>query len=200
MAEILHVVPKFVGLFAEEYQASFWLSVDPNPGPADVSEVAANITDWLQDMYDIYAPAVRNTITAIEYAVYIYDLLAGEESFYFTGGWTFTGTAAGDSTSPLVAPTISAGVLLRDRPGQKRMIPTMEAQVANGTANASLVSILGNFATQWVTVRPPSATFTYTPGILSKSPLPVTFAPFDGTTFVREVLGTARSRKPGIGI
>lgn len=200
MAEILHVVPKFVGLGSEEYQASFWLSVDPDPGLLDVPEVSINITDWLQDMYDTIVTLIKTTIVAVEYIVYIHDLITGLESYYFTGNWTFAGAASLEPTSPQIAPTISAPVIGRDRPGQKRMIPVQETMTNAGILTATAITALGNFATQWVAVRPPSVSFTYTPGIVSRAPLPRVFAPFTGTTFVRDTVGTVRSRKRGLGI
>lgn len=199
MASILHVVPKFVGPGPSEYQASFWISVDPNPGPTDIVEVSANLTDWLQDMYDNIIPYVETIITAAEYVVYIHDLLTGEDSFYFDGGWTFAGTTSADMVTPQVAATVSAPAFLGDRPAQKRMIPTVETYANSGILDASYITALGLFGTQWITVRPPSATFTYTPGVVRQGP-PRTFAAFTGTALVRDTYGTVRSRKRGLGI
>lgn len=195
---ILHVVPTFVGLGDDVYQASFWLDVDPTPDATDIAEISVNITDWLQDMYDNISAIVRTTITAAEYIVYFHDLVTGQDSFYFDGGWTFAGTTGGESFPPQVAATISAARIGNDRPGQKRMIPMSEGSAAQGIITAGSLASLGAFATQWVGVRPPSAGFTYTPGAPTTA-TPQTFHAFNGVVTVREDMGTVRSRKRGVG-
>lgn len=196
---ILHIVPKFVAPGPSEFQASFWMDVQPTPTLADVAEIQANITDWLQDMYDTVIPQVQSAITAIEYAMYIHNLLTGEDSFYANGNWTFTGTNSSDGLISQASATVSAGVLTRDRPAQKRMIPFAEAAQANSILSPGALTALGAFATQWISPRPASANFTYEPGLVSVG-APGQFNPFTGTVTVNTVLGTVRSRKRGVGI
>lgn len=196
---ILHIVPKFNAPGPSELQASFWMSVTPDPGPLSIPEVSANITDWLQDMYDAVRLQVKNVITAVEYTVYIYDLLTGLEEWYFDGAWTFTGGTASDYALNQQAATVSAKLVGRSRPGQKRMIPFAEGETSEGLLGAGAITALGNFANQWVSVRPPSASFTYVPGVVSRG-APATFAPFTGVVNIPTASGTVRTRKRGVGI
>ena len=196
---VLHIVPKFVAPGPSEFQASFWMQISPNYNPADQAEVSLNITDWLQDMYDIVIPMVRTVITATEYVCYVRDLLTGEDSELFTGNWTFAGTNSTDSQAPQVAATINARSLGSDRPAQKRMIPFTDNQMSEGILSAGTITNCLNFASQWTATRLPSANYTYTPGLVSKGS-PQTFSAFTGVTAVNAAVGTVRSRKRGLGI
>lgn len=198
MSSYLHVVPKFVGLNNDEYQASFWIATDVDVSTADYAEVSTVITDWLQDMYDTVAGQVKNTIDAIEYTIYLHDLLTGEDSFWYDGNWTFVGTASADSLPPQVAATVAASSSGSDRPGQKRMIPFHETTNANGVVGASTLTALANFATEWVRQDRTSTNFNYFPGVISKGS-PDIFRAFTGVTYVRDVFGTVKSRKRGLG-
>jgi hypothetical protein len=197
---IAHIVAKFDGLQNEEYQGHFYLNITPDPGPNDIVEVSVNITDYLQDMYDNLVSAVRTAITAVEYTVYLIDLVNEVENFYFDGGWTFTGAVSGDqATSPQIAPTITAPVLGGRRPGQKRMIPITENNVNEGILSVNATAALDLFAGVWTGTRPASASFSYQTGILSRVS-PWEFRPFTGAFFTRAVVGTVGSRKLGVGI
>lgn len=196
---ILHIVPSFNGLSGDTYQASFWLAVVPDADANDILELSTNITDWLQDMYDTVATQVRSTITAIEYIVYVHDLITGTDSFLFDGNWTFSGTSGTDSLPPQIAATVAASSSGSDRPGQKRMIPFTEGANQNGVVQAAALAALANFATQWIGIRPPSTNFAYTPGIVSVG-APSIFRAFTGVSYVRDVFGTVGSRKRGIGV
>lgn len=195
---ILHVIPKFVGYSNAEYQASFWVDCTPDPTIDDLPELNVEFTDWLQDMYDIIASRVRNTITAIEYAVYIVDLITGDETFLGNGGWTFTGTDAGDGLPPQSSATISMPVDGSPRPGQKRMIPLVETQQNVGVLEAGTITNLGLFGTEWQTGLVDTINFTLKSVLWS----PTNKVSYDwsGPIFVREDLGTVGSRKRGIGI
>jgi hypothetical protein len=195
---ILHVVPKFVGLNNDEYQASFWVEVNPTPTFSDLAELQPSLTDWLQDMYDTIATRVRTTIVAIEYAIYLVDLITAEETFLGNGGWTFAGTDTGDSLPPQVSATLTAPVVGHDRPAQKRMIPMGETQQANGVLAAGTITALGNFGTEWLTGPLDTTNFTLSSVLFSKTTNQV----YDwvGTVLVREDLGTMRNRKRGLGV
>jgi len=195
---ILHVIPKFVGYGADEYQASFWVDCTPNPTVADLPELNVEFTDWLQDMYDLVASRVKNIITAIEYAVYIVDLVTGDETFMGNGGWTFTGTDVGDGMAPQMAATVSMPVEGSNRPGQKRMLPMVESQQHQGILEAGTITALANFATEWQTGLVDTANFTLKSVLWS----PTNKVSYDwvGPIYVREDLGTLQSRKRGIGV
>ena len=79
------------------------------------------------------------------------------------------------------------------------MIPFAEGETSEGLLGAGAITALGNFANQWVNVRPPSASFTYVPGVVSRG-APATFAPFTGVVIIPTASGTVRTRKRGVGI
>ena len=198
---ILHVVPKFVGLADDEYQASFYVETDLPVGLGDEGEVSDDLTDWLQDMFDNIAGQVRNVITAIEYAVFIYDLVTDTYTFFFDGGWTFTGTnSAAESFPPQMAATITAPVIGGGRPGQKRVIPFVETMANAGVLVAGAITNLLALGNRWVDPFAGAVSLNYTPGIVSRPEgAAPSFKAFTGAVFVREQLGTMRKRKPGVG-
>lgn len=196
---VVRIVPKFNAPGPSEMQASFWMDIQPTPTLADVTEVSINITDWLQDMYDLMAPLVKNVITAAEYVVFFHDLVTGLEDFYFDGGWTFAGGTASDYALNQQAATISAKRVGAPRPAQKRMIPFAEGETNEGLISAGAITALGNFGAQWTGARAPSAGFTYEPGCVTVG-APGFFTPFSGVVSVNTVSGTVGSRKRGRGI
>lgn len=196
---VLHIVPKFNAPGPSEFQASFWMDVQPTPQQADVAEITSNVTDWLQDIYDQIASRVQSTITAIEYVIYIHDLVTGQDSQYTTGNWTFAGSTSTKTQAPQLSPTLSAVVLTRDRPAQKRLLPLNDTTSDDGVLDAATQAALLVLGGQWVGARTPSTNFTYEPGLVSVG-APGEFNPFTGVLNVNASLGTLRSRKRGQGI
>lgn len=197
---VLHVVPKFNADNGDTYTASFFVDTDPAVNTADQVEVAAALTDWLQDMYDLYAPYVNAALTAVEYLVYIHDVATGTDTPWFTGGWTFTGTDVGESLPPQASPTVSAYLSGAARPAQKRLPATTEARQDTGILTAGTLAALVNYAAEWMNGPTATATYSYTPGIPSTQNGVVQFRDLSGIAFVRSIMGTVATRKPGVGI
>lgn len=196
---VVRIVPKFVAPGPSEFQGSFWMDVQPTPDLADLTELLTNWTDWLQDMYDTVAPIVQTTITAIEYAVYIHDLVTGIETHFADGGWTFAGTNPNKNMAPQVSATVSAKVVGRKRPAQKRMIPYNEGVADDGIFNVTGVANSLAFGAQWIGARPASTNYTYEPGLVSVG-APGQFNGFSGIVTANTAAGTVQSRKRGNGI
>lgn len=197
---VLHVVPKFSGENNDTYTASFWVDTSPVIDQADVVEVSSALTDWLQDMYDLVIPYVSTAITAVEYVVYIHDVLTRTDTPWFSGNWTFAGTLVAESLPPQSAATISAGLVGAARPAQKRMIPLTESGQNAGIINPGPLGANAAFGVQWVNGPTATATYSYTPGVPSTQNGVLQFRDLSGTVFARDILGSVRSRKPGIGI
>lgn len=197
---ILHVIPKFSGVGGDTYTASFWVDTDPVVDTADQLEVSTSLTDWLQDMYDLIIPYVSTAFTAVEYGVYIHDILTGSDTPWFQGNWAFTGTNTSEVLPPQSAVTISAGLAGAARPAQKRMIPITEAGQDAGTVNPTPLAAHAALGVVWAAGPLASATYTYTPGVPSRQNGVLQFRDLTGTIFARDTMGTVRSRKPGIGI
>lgn len=197
---ILHVVPKFNGLGGDTYTASYWLDVFPDIGAGDVVDVLLAVRTWLEDMYNQLEPAVSTLITAVEFALYVHDLVSGIDAPYADGNWSFAGTNTNESAAPQVSATVSAAVVGSPRPAQKRTIPFTEGVMSNGTLIAGWVTNLIAYGGTWFDGPTPAAGFTYQPGIRSVYGGTPVFRELSGTIAVPNTLGTVRSRKRGLGI
>lgn len=195
---ILHVVPKVSGLAGDVYTASHYFSTDVAVGPGDEVDVGDRIRQTMETWYAIIAGQIRTAITALEIAIAIYDIATDIETHWFDTTWTFAGTNASESFPPQVSSTISFGTVGGQRPGQKRLWPFAETMANNGVLVSGAVTNMLTMGSAMTVPQVSTLGTTFTPGIRSTFG-GLQFRALDGSVTVPDVVGTVRTRKPGIG-
>lgn len=178
-------------------QNVYWLTVSPDVGVADETQVLADVSAWLKLMYEKLTVNISDVTAYGGYRVDKVDPLTNEETFYVEGDALITD---GSSTAQRYASGVAAqlnGTVLGTAHGPRKFIAGFsEGAVLADSLTGTIITNLALFGAEWL-AGPTDGTLTWVSGMWSRTDLA-----FYGMLAVEvlSLVGYQRRRKPGVGM
>jgi hypothetical protein len=163
------------------------------------ADVVADALEWVEDMYAHIVTSLSDEIDGSQVQVYLYDSVDDDWDEVGTTAWVFNPSGATDQLPRGVAALINAKTQDPDVQGKKYVPGFTESSVADGLYTAGVITILGDFADEWLTgfVGGTSAA-DWQPGVWSVVDTVFRFA--TGVSIIPTIPAYQRRRKRGVGV
>ena len=196
---ILRVVATMLWTDGDLAQNVFNAVVTGGGSPWDDADIVDDAVAWVAAMYAIIVAVQSDEMDGSQVQVYEYDSVDADWDEVGSDAWAYNPTGTGDQMPRGVAGLINAKSVDPDVSGKKYVPGLMETNADDGLWSAALITILANFADDWVTgfVGGTSGA-DWAPGIWS--PTQVNFRLMTGDVIIPTIPAYQRRRKQGVGV
>lgn len=185
-------------LFADQTALNvFHLDRNGNLGVGEYAAAEADISAWLTDMYDEMLGSLHDDYTIGSYVVSSVDLPTGTVTELFTAAYSWTGGINLEELPNQVSGSVYIGVTGTNRKARKSIAGVAGVHVSGNLWNAVGLDNLLDFAQQWTDGPGFVAGAAATTVMWSRLNQIVHDA--DGMVAANVVVGSADTRKPGVG-
>lgn len=196
---ILRVVQQFTWDDGNIMQNVFNCSIDGGSPPYVDQEVADDMAEWMEEIYDGLVAAMSDHLTAGEATTYVWDSVGQDWDEVGSSIPSLTPVAGGEYLAHGVAAMIRATTTDPDVQGRKFFGGFTEDVAVDGGWTASALTLLAAAAIDWIAISVGTSTGgTITPGVWSVVGLQL--HNFVGQSIVNAIANYQRRRRPGVGI
>lgn len=199
IGDILKVVATVVWLDGNLNQNVFNAVISGTGGPYDDADIVLDALAWATAMYANLTTDTSDQCDGTQIQVYIYDSVDDDWDEVGTGSWVWNPTSVISQLPRGVAGLINAKSLDPDVQGKKYIGGLTEGVVADGLFEAGTITILGDFADDWVTPFVGGTSGAdWVPGVWSV--VQKNLRAMTGATIIPVIPSYQRRRKPGVGV
>jgi hypothetical protein len=197
--DILRVVQTLTWADGNIIQNVYNCKISGGGGPYDDQDVADDMADWMDTIYDGLAAAMSSELNTGEAVTYLFDPVGSDWDEVAGDVPTFTPAAGGEYLPTGVAAMARANSTDPDVQARKFFGGFTEDVAIDGGWTTSALALLVAAGLDWITAFTGTATgATFTPGVWS--PTTTTFFAFVAHLIVNGIANYQRRRRPGVGV
>lgn len=199
VGDILKVVATAVWLDGHLNQNVFSAVISGTGGPYDEADIVDDALAWVNTMYGNLTASLSDELDGSQVQVYVYDSVDDDYDEVGSTSWSWNPTNADQQLPRGVALLINAKTTNPDVSGKKYMGGFGEGHVTDGLLPAATITLLDNFADDWVTAFVGAVSGgDWVPAIWS--PTMTNALALNGVTVIPTIPAYQRRRKQGVGV